>query len=414
MAFISYAQNFEDIMLWRALKHVEQGFYIDVGANDPVIESVTKAFSERGWKGINIEPLQTHYLDLEKDRPRDINLQCAAGEVNGEIEIWEGEVRGWATASKEVVSQYVSNGCPGKFHKVPVFKLTDICEKYVESEIHFLKIDVEGFEKSVISGMDFTRFRPWLMVIEATRPNSTVENFAEWEGAVFTAGYELAYYDGLNRFYVANEHLDLMESFKYPPNVFDNYIRNEQLSTELRAQQAENSVSLYEAKIREMEELAQVSELKLNKIQLRVEQAETESHHAWMELKEVYSSHSWRITKPLRWLMHQIRLLREYGLKVRVDALVYKIIYLFKFAFGSIVNPSDAAKEKIIINSKKVGLDSTLRYFYRRFIKKNSLHESAGYAEGVLQPVSLDELSANAKKIYTELKSSLNQPQGSK
>jgi hypothetical protein len=44
MSFISYAQNFEDVMLWRALQHVERGFYIDVGANDPTIDSVTKAF----------------------------------------------------------------------------------------------------------------------------------------------------------------------------------------------------------------------------------------------------------------------------------------------------------------------------------------------------------------------------------
>ena len=41
MTFISYAQNFEDVMLWRALKHVEKGFYVDVGAQDPVVDSVS-------------------------------------------------------------------------------------------------------------------------------------------------------------------------------------------------------------------------------------------------------------------------------------------------------------------------------------------------------------------------------------
>ncbi len=61
MTFISYAQNFEDVMLWRALKHVERGFYIDVGAFSPDLDSVTRAFSERGWRGINIEP-NPHYL----------------------------------------------------------------------------------------------------------------------------------------------------------------------------------------------------------------------------------------------------------------------------------------------------------------------------------------------------------------
>ena len=44
MPFVSHAQNFEDVMLWRALGDVKQGFYVDVGAADPVDMSVTKAF----------------------------------------------------------------------------------------------------------------------------------------------------------------------------------------------------------------------------------------------------------------------------------------------------------------------------------------------------------------------------------
>jgi hypothetical protein len=39
-------------MLWRALQQVESGFYIDVGANDPVVDSVTQAFYQRGWERI--------------------------------------------------------------------------------------------------------------------------------------------------------------------------------------------------------------------------------------------------------------------------------------------------------------------------------------------------------------------------
>ncbi len=55
-AFTSYAQNFEDVMLWRALRHIDQGYYIDVGAWSPELDSVTKAFYEHGWHGINVEP----------------------------------------------------------------------------------------------------------------------------------------------------------------------------------------------------------------------------------------------------------------------------------------------------------------------------------------------------------------------
>jgi hypothetical protein len=47
MSFVSYAQNFEDVMLWRALRDIKGGFYIDVGANSPGMDSVTKAFYDR-------------------------------------------------------------------------------------------------------------------------------------------------------------------------------------------------------------------------------------------------------------------------------------------------------------------------------------------------------------------------------
>ena len=56
MSMISYAQNQEDVLLRREFPDCTNGFYIDVGANDPVWDSVTKHFYDRGWHGINIEP----------------------------------------------------------------------------------------------------------------------------------------------------------------------------------------------------------------------------------------------------------------------------------------------------------------------------------------------------------------------
>ena len=49
MPFVSHAQNFEDVMLHRALRDIQNGLYLDIGANDPEIHSVTRAFmSEAG------------------------------------------------------------------------------------------------------------------------------------------------------------------------------------------------------------------------------------------------------------------------------------------------------------------------------------------------------------------------------
>jgi len=64
--YIYYAQNFEDVMLWRALKHIKNGFYIDIGAWDPVIDSVSNLFYENGWRGINVGD---NHLDWFIDLP---------------------------------------------------------------------------------------------------------------------------------------------------------------------------------------------------------------------------------------------------------------------------------------------------------------------------------------------------------
>ena len=52
----SYAQNFEDVILWRALKDVDRGFYVDIGAQDPITDSVSLCFYEAGWRGVHVEP----------------------------------------------------------------------------------------------------------------------------------------------------------------------------------------------------------------------------------------------------------------------------------------------------------------------------------------------------------------------
>ena len=85
MTFISYAQNFEDVMLRRALRHVENGFYIDVGAWSPDTDSVTRAFYERGWSGINVEPNPEFHAQLQERRARDRNLCLAVGDREGSL-----------------------------------------------------------------------------------------------------------------------------------------------------------------------------------------------------------------------------------------------------------------------------------------------------------------------------------------
>lgn len=262
-------------MLWRALRQVTSGFYIDVGANDPCVDSVTRLFYEHGWNGINIEPLSRHFIDLQRARPRDINLQCAAGPESGSLEIWDCGVRGWATADMSVVKAHESQGRTGKFSTVPMATLAAICAQHAPPDIHFLKVDVEGFERAVLLGMDFNRFRPWVVVVEATLPNTTAEAHKNWEGLLLEARYQAVYADGLNRFYLARERDALADRFAHPPNVFDEFVLASRLEAETRAVLAENCL----------------------------DQALERAAQAEIRTALILNSSSWRMTAPLRWLM---------------------------------------------------------------------------------------------------------------
>jgi FkbM family methyltransferase len=168
----SFAQYSEDLILMGALKSVEHGFYIDVGAMDPVKDSVTKLFYDKGWSGINIEPCRRSFDSLAAQRRRDINLCLAASSQPGSLLLHEIAETGLSTTIEKYSQNYIAQGLAHCAYSVPCRPLADICAEYALGEIHFLKIDVEGAEKSVLEGADFNRFRPWLLVIESTVPKS--------------------------------------------------------------------------------------------------------------------------------------------------------------------------------------------------------------------------------------------------
>lgn len=229
MSFTSFAQNREDVLLDRAFARGIKGFYIDVGAHDPVVHSVTKHFYDQGWHGINIEPVPEVFGRLAADRDRDVNLNVGISDEEGSLTLFESPPgTGLSSFSPEIARHHREAGWKLVERTVPVTTLAAVCEEHVgTTTIDFLSVDVEGFERHVLEGADFERFRPRIVLVEATKPGSAVPAHEDWEKILLAAGYTFATFDGLNRYYVREEDLHLREVFEVPVNIFDNYVVHE-------------------------------------------------------------------------------------------------------------------------------------------------------------------------------------------
>lgn len=365
MTFISYAQNYEDVMLWRALKRVERGFYIDAGAWSPELDSVTKAFYEKGWRGINIEPNPKFHAQLDQKRPHDVNLCVAVSDAQGSAEMNLLSNSGLSTLDDAIARSHVAAGWNLEKIAVQVTTLEEIWKDHVpdKQDVHFLKIDVEGFERQALSGNDWKQCRPWIVVVEATLPEEKTELYESWEPILLNADYAFAYADGLNRFYVARERAELLPAFQYPPNYFDHFrphalvvseakvkeadsraqqaeVRTEWLQSRWDAMQArlealagqesaaKAETARLEARLAEKSEALSTTQLALaeklresrflekerSEMQFRLAELDRSLQH-WrivaenlnLQLQEVYKSRSWRITGPYRFVGRGVR-----------------------------------------------------------------------------------------------------------
>jgi len=138
--------------------------------------------------------------------------------------------------------------------------------------------------------------------VEATVPNTQIENYDKWEDSLVKRGYHYIYFDGLNRYYLADEHDELDAAFMAPPNYFDHYKRASEDWLEHRTQQLQNELNVAETIISQFKESAD----QFNR-----------------ELQSVYASKSWRITWPLRKLMQFFR--RLCALPIRITLWLVRL-----------------------------------------------------------------------------------------
>lgn len=314
---VSYAQNGEDIVLWRALGDIPGGRYVEVGANDPDDMSISKLFYLNGWSGVEIEPVPEFAERLRSARPRDTVLEVAItdAEVSSlPLHVFDGT--GLSTLQEDIAAKHNEGGFHDHELRVQTATLRDIHENHLKGlDVHFCVIDVEGVEDQVLRSADFTTFRPWVLVIEATEPLTSEPSHQRWESIVLDAGYEYCLFDGLSRFYVAQEHAERLKAkLSYPVCILDDYVSANRIEMLASRQQAEEAKAAEESTRRELEQVK--ADLEQQRSDLLFWRGEVVKHWARLadvaqpstarddsaqaELDAIRQTLSWRVTAPLR------------------------------------------------------------------------------------------------------------------
>jgi FkbM family methyltransferase len=239
---VSFAQNCEDVLLYRAFKGKAGGTFIDVGAGHPIADNVTLWLRQKGWRGVNVEPNPIFFRDLQKYRPEDINLNIGVADKAGELlfyQVEQNEVgHGWGLSSFDAASETLAQSMGFKVNrmKIPVITLNEIAEKHYPGGVDVLKLDVEGLEEMIIRSTDWRHFRPKLLCIEAIEPVSARPAWPKWENYLLNADYVFAAFDGCNCYYCPVEEESVRGQLSAPICWNDNYRRatNEDIAAAAR------------------------------------------------------------------------------------------------------------------------------------------------------------------------------------
>jgi FkbM family methyltransferase len=284
---------------------------VDVGANHPFDLSITASLYEQGWRGLLVEADPDFAGQLRRFRPEDQVVEVAASDRGGVVTFHRVLGTGLGTLSGSEAQAAEVAGFAVEEFRVPTKPLNQILEEYfanrtdsdihyVSSHIHFMSIDVEGAEPLVLAGLDLNRFRPWVMCIEAIDAETKEPNHENWQSHLIDSNYRDVAFDGINRWYVAQEHAELFNDIATPLNPIDagryGWMSSDNASAADLANKSYNRVAWQRALL-----LNQASE---------IEAAQTKDQQLaalTQQLNAVSTSRANRIAQPIDRVLHKVK-----------------------------------------------------------------------------------------------------------
>lgn len=223
--FTSHSINCEDVILRRMFPGRDTGFFVDVGAEHPRLGNDFFSLYQLGWRGVNIEPNAAYFRLLVAERPGDQTLQLLLSDTAGQdVTFHVVEDTGLSTLDGAEAEAAAARGHTVHDRPMRTATLRDVLATLNPPHIDVLKVDVEGAEEQVLRGNDWSRFRPSLLLVEATYPQSPRRRPTGVRAMLEAQGYRHVHFDGLNDFY-AEAGFTVPDGATLPPNVFDGFQR---------------------------------------------------------------------------------------------------------------------------------------------------------------------------------------------
>lgn len=191
------SQQEEEALVREFFGGAMNGFFVEVGANHPILRSQTYHLEQSGWTGVLIEPQPDLAAFLVTQRQAKVfAVACTSPDAAGASLPFHV-----AGPLSSLNADRMAPGAKADYViMVPTRTLDDVLEEAdAPRGFDLLSIDVEGHEIEVMRGFDFAHWKPKLIMLE-----DHVENLAKHR-VLEQNGYSLIRRVGNNGWYVSSD-----------------------------------------------------------------------------------------------------------------------------------------------------------------------------------------------------------------
>ena len=193
-----YSQDDEETLIRAFFQDRRGGFFLDVGAGDPIRHSTTYYLEKHlGWTGIAVDAIAEYADAYAKERPGTHFYTYFAGHKSDRThDFFVSEDRNFSSASGAD-----PRGGIYQKRKVATIALDDLLGREKIGRIDFLSMDIEGSEPLALAGLDVARYRPELVCVEISSPElgRAIAEYFTLRGCREVSAYRAV--DGINHYY---------------------------------------------------------------------------------------------------------------------------------------------------------------------------------------------------------------------